>query len=71
VEEIIALAQGQDYHVLIGGIDATNAASIKLHEELGFTHCGTVRQAGFKFGKWLDLVFYQLILPTPAQPVDG
>ena len=71
LEEIIAVAKGQDYHVLIGGIDATNAASIKLHEELGFTHCGTVRQAGFKFGKWLDLMFYQLILPTPTQPVDG
>jgi L-amino acid N-acyltransferase YncA len=71
VEEIIAAAQGQNYHVLIGGIDATNAASIKLHEELGFTHCGTIRHAGFKFGRWLDLVFYQLILPTPSQPVDG
>lgn len=71
VEEIIVAAQGQNYHVLIGGIDATNAGSIKLHEELGFTYCGTVRQAGFKFGKWLDLVFYQLILATPANPVDG
>jgi len=71
VEEIIAAAQGQNYHVLIGGIDATNAASIKLHEELGFSHCGTIRHAGFKFGRWLDLVFYQLILATPANPVDG
>ncbi len=71
VEEIITAAKGQDYHVLIGGIDATNAASIKLHGELGFTHCGTIRHAGFKFGKWLDLVFYQLILSTPSEPVDG
>lgn len=71
VEEIIIAAQGQNYHVLIGGIDAMNAASIKLHEGLGFTHCGTVRQAGFKFGRWLDLSFYQLILTTPSQPVDG
>jgi phosphinothricin acetyltransferase len=30
-----------------------------------------VRQAGFKFGRWLDLAFYQLVLATPAQPVDG
>jgi L-amino acid N-acyltransferase YncA len=71
VEELIVLAQGQNYHVLIGGIDAANAASIKLHEGLGFTHCGTIRHAGFKFGTWLDLAFYQLILPTPPQPVDG
>jgi len=71
LKEIIAAAQGQDYHVMIGGIDAENAVSIKLHESLGFTHCGTVQQAGFKFGRWLDLAFYQLILRTPATPVDG
>nr|MBP8161539.1 GNAT family N-acetyltransferase [Ottowia sp.] len=45
--------------------------SIALHEKLGFTPAGTVRQAGFKFGRWLDVAFYQLILDTPAQPVDG
>ena len=52
-------------------IDAANAGSIALHEKLGFTSAGTVRQAGFKFGRWLDVAFYQLILDTPAQPVDG
>ena len=46
-------------------------ASIALHEQLGFVHAGTVRHAAFKFGRWLDLAFYQLILPTPAAPVDG
>ena len=71
LKEVIAAAQGQDYHVMVGGIDAANASSIKLHESLGFEHCGTVRQAGFKFGRWLDLAFYQLILRTPATPVDG
>jgi phosphinothricin acetyltransferase len=71
LEAAIAAAQRQDYHVLVGGIDATNVASIKLHESLGFTYSGTVRHAGFKFGRWLDLVFYQRILATPAAPVDG
>jgi phosphinothricin acetyltransferase len=71
LKEVIAAAQGQDYHVMVGGIDAANAVSIKLHESLGFTHCGTVKHAGFKFGRWLDLAFYQLILHTPAAPVDG
>jgi len=56
---------------MVGGIDASNAVSIRLHESLGFTSCGIVRQAGFKFGRWLDLAFYQLILRTPAGPVDG
>jgi phosphinothricin acetyltransferase len=71
LEAIVAAAVKQDYHVMVGGIDASNAVSIKLHEGLGFTHCGTVQQAGFKFGRWLDLAFYQKILATPAAPVDG
>jgi phosphinothricin acetyltransferase len=61
----------RDYHVLIGAIDASNQASLALHERLGFTHCGTLGQIGFKFGRWLDLAFYQLILTTPLQPIDG
>lgn len=71
MRELIAVAESQDYHVMIGGIDVTNAASIALHEKLGFTHAGTIREAGFKFGRWLDLAFYQKILRTPAMPVDG
>ncbi len=71
LKEIIAAAQGQNYHILVGGIDAGNLASIRLHESVGFTYCGTIRQAGFKFGQWLDLSFFQLILSTPSQPVDG
>jgi len=69
--ELIARARSQDYHVLIGGIDAENAASIGLHRELGFEPCAHIRAAGFKFNRWLDLVLYQLVLPTPARPVDG
>ena len=68
MEEIISAAQGQDYHLLIGGIDATNSVSIALHEAMGFKHCGTIREAGFKFGRWLDLAFYQLVLETPREP---
>ena len=69
--EAIAAAKRQDYHVMVGAIDAANAGSIALHERLGFTSCGVIRQAGFKFGRWLDLAFYQLVMTTPAQPVDG
>jgi len=71
LEEAVSAARHQHYHVLIGAIDAENHISIRLHERLGFTHAGTLRQAGFKFGRWLDLVFYQRILETPAHPVDG
>jgi len=69
--EVIANARAQDYHVLIGVIDSQNAVSLKLHQQLGFEAAGTIKHAGFKFGRWLDVDFYQLILETPAQPVDG
>jgi phosphinothricin acetyltransferase len=68
---LILAAERQDYHVMVGGIDAANSISIKLHESLGFRACGVVKHAGFKFGRWLDLAFYQLILRTPSRPVDG
>ena len=71
LEAIVAAAVKQDYHVMVGGVDASNAASMRFHERMGFTHCGTIAQAGFKFGRWLDLAFYQKILATPAAPVDG
>lgn len=71
LQALIQTAEAQNYHLMIGGIDAQNAASIALHAQLGFVHAGTIQQAGFKFGQWLDLAFYQLILNTPSEPVDG
>lgn len=71
MQAVIAAAKKHGLHALIAGIDATNVASVALHSSLGFRCCGTVREAGYKFGRWLDLEFWQLILPTPEHPVDG
>ena len=71
LQQLTVAATEQQYHVMVGGIDMTNAGSIALHEKLGFSHSGTIKQAGFKFGRWLDLGFYQLLLKTPEHPVDG
>ena len=71
MRELIDAARGQDYHVMVGGVDAKNVASVGLHEKLGFTYAGTIRHAGYKFGRWLDLAFYQLVLETPAQPTES
>jgi len=71
MQQLIASAKAQQYHCMVGGIDITNGASIALHEKLGFTHAGTIKHAGFKFGRWLDLGFWQLLLETPANPIDG
>jgi phosphinothricin acetyltransferase len=67
----LARARDQSYHNVIAGIEATNAASRTLHLRIGFEPCGVVRHAGFKFGRWLDLEFYQYLLDTPADPHDG
>ncbi|KQP22153.1 GNAT family N-acetyltransferase [Pseudorhodoferax sp. Leaf267] len=71
MQRLIAAAVDHQYHLMVGGIDMANTGSIQLHEKLGFTHAGTIQQAGFKFNRWLDLGFYQLLLATPAAPVDG
>jgi L-amino acid N-acyltransferase len=71
MQQLIEIAKKQQYHTMIAGIDLTNTASIALHHQLGFKHAGTIEQAGFKFGRWLDLGFYQLLLATPDCPVGG
>ncbi|MFN3148715.1 N-acetyltransferase family protein [Bremerella sp.] len=71
MKRLIETAQQQDVHVLVGGIDLSNQGSVRLHEKLGFELSGTIRQAAYKFERWLDLGFYQLVLQTPANPVEG
>ena len=51
-------------HVMIAGVDAENHGSIRFHERLGFTRVAHFREVGFKFGRWLDLVFLQRMLNT-------
>ena len=62
VEALLPLARAQGKHVMLGGIDADNAGSIRFHQKLGFAKTAHMPQVGFKFGRWLDLVFMQKIL---------
>ena len=61
---LIAEAERLDKHVMVAGIESENAASIRLHQQLGFTETGRMREVGTKFGRWLDLTFMQLMLST-------
>lgn len=61
-----ALACGK--HVMIAGVDAANAASLRLHARLGFVQVAEIREVGRKFGRWLDLVFLQRFLDPPGSP---
>ncbi|WP_246793767.1 GNAT family N-acetyltransferase [Burkholderia perseverans] len=65
---LIDRARAIGKHVMVAGIEANNAGSIRLHETLGFENTGTLRQVGMKFGQWLDLTFMQLTLDTRATP---
>lgn len=56
---LIDAAQAAGKHVIIGAIDADNAASIRFHERLGFKSVAHFHEVGFKFNRWLDLVFMQ------------
>jgi L-amino acid N-acyltransferase YncA len=71
MNSLIERARSQDYHVIVAGIDMENGPSIALHKSLGFVHSGTIRHAGFKFNRWLDLGFFQLQLDTPRAPVES
>lgn len=62
LQKLIVLAKNNGLHVLIAGIDSENGASLHLHSKFGFVKVGHFTQVGFKFGKWLDLVFMQLVL---------
>lgn len=60
LEELIAGCEAagcRQMVAVIGGTD--NAASIALHEALGFRHVGVLRRVGFKFGRWVDTVLMQ------------
>jgi phosphinothricin acetyltransferase len=63
---LIDEARRRDLHAMVGVIDATNAASIAVHRRLGFAHGGTLREVGFKFGRWLDVEYWQLLLSAPT-----
>ena len=59
---LIARAAALGKHVMIGGVDAQNEGSLRFHERLGFERVAHFREVGFKFGRWLDLVFVQRFL---------
>ncbi|NTA09563.1 GNAT family N-acetyltransferase [Agrobacterium tumefaciens] len=62
MQALIDHASGNDVHVLIAAIESENAASIRLHESLGFTVAGRFSEVGTKFGRWLDLTCMELKL---------
>jgi phosphinothricin acetyltransferase len=49
-------------HCVIGGAALPNPASVALHEKLGFSKVAEFREVGFKFGRWIDVAYWELLL---------
>ena len=60
--ELLQRLKQQKIHTIIGGLTLPNAASIKLHEKLGFKKVAHFKEVGRKFEQWLDVGFWQLTL---------
>jgi phosphinothricin acetyltransferase len=60
--ELIARAKKQKLHTMIAVIDAENQSSVEFHKQFGFETVGIIKESAYKFDKWLDTVFMQLIL---------
>ncbi|MFZ4058375.1 MAG: GNAT family N-acetyltransferase [Ferruginibacter sp.] len=59
---LIEAASKQGIHAIVAGIDATNLTSIALHEKYGFKEVACFKEVGYKFDRWLDLVFMERII---------
>ena len=68
---LVASATQAGKHVMIGGIEAGNNASIALHERAGFARSALLLQVGRKFDRWLDLLLMQKHLQPPDPPLDA
>jgi phosphinothricin acetyltransferase len=60
-EKLFEELKQSDFHAIIAGIALPNEASIKLHERFGFIKVAHFREVGFKFGKWIDVGYWELI----------
>lgn len=59
---LVDAAKEQGKHMMVAGIEAGNAVSLRLHEKQGFVETARMPEIGFKFGRYLDLVFLQKTL---------
>ena len=67
---LIEEARNMELRTLIGGIDSENVVSLKLHADVGFIETARMPNVAWKFGRWLELVFVQLMLEGPGTPSE-
>lgn len=65
MKELIELCRGNKVHVLVACIVADNQGSLRMHARLGFHQVSHFKEVGYKFGRWLGVIDYELILNNP------
>ena len=60
--DLIERARALGYHAIVAGIDAEQSASVALHAKFGFVEVARFPEIGFKFNRWLDVIFMELLL---------
>jgi L-amino acid N-acyltransferase len=62
LKDLIDRSRAIGHHTIIAGIDGEQKASLAIHEKFGFEKVAHLRQMGFKFDRWLDVIYMQLML---------
>ena len=71
LEPLIAAAEVRGLHAILAAIDADNQSSIRLHARFGFEKVGQFRQVGYKFGRWLDVIYMERLIHSPIPGAQG
>jgi phosphinothricin acetyltransferase len=61
-EQLLPILKAAGVHAAIGGVALPNDASVRLHEKFGFRRCAHFAEVGCKFGRWIDVAYWQRIL---------
>jgi L-amino acid N-acyltransferase YncA len=67
IEDALVRARAAGLHVIVGGCCSETVASAGLLEACGFTRVAHFHEVGYKFGRWLDVIFFERILDGEAR----
>lgn len=65
-QQLLERLSASGYHLVIGGVALPNAASVALHEKMGFEKVAQFREVGFKFGRWIDVGYWEKSLASAS-----
>jgi phosphinothricin acetyltransferase len=71
LRELIVRAKAIGKHSMLAGVDSENAASLRFLERFGFKRVGYLPEVGYKFERFLDLVFLQYWIAPPKKGARG